>query len=146
MEYTIKTFSVKLEVAEGTTEKANTPFNVVNILRGHYANLDADQEHFTIMFLDNGLNIRGIKTVFSGGIAESTIDYRVIFRLALLSSCTSLIIAHNHPSGNCTPSIEDHNVTNAIKDIGKFHNIPLKDHIVLGSNNEFYSYLENRLL
>ena len=146
MEYKIKSFTVKLEVAEGTTKKADCPFNVVSILRGHYEKLDSDQEHFTVMFLDNKLNIRSIKTVFTGGITQSTIDIRVIFRLALLEGATGIIIAHNHPSGDCTPSIEDHNVTKVIKEIGALHQIPLRDHIVLGSNNEFYSYLENRLI
>jgi len=98
------------------------------------------------MFLDQGLKIRSIKTVFSGGMAQSTIDVRIIFRLALLAGATSIIIAHNHPSGDCTPSIDDHNVTNRIKDIGALHGIPLQDHIVLGSNNEFYNYSENKLV
>lgn len=146
MEYTIKSFSVKLQVSGGTTEKADCPFNVVNVLRGHYANLDSDQEHCTVMFLDQGLNIRSIKTVFTGGITQSTIDARVIFRLALLAGATRIIIAHNHPSGDCTPSIDDHNVTKIIKEIGAFHQIPLRDHIILGDNNEFYSYQENKLL
>jgi len=146
MEYTIKSFTVKLQVAEGTTKKADNAFNVVNILRGHYATLDSDQEHMTVMFLDNKLNVRGIKTVFSGGMTQSTVDMRVIFRLALLAGATSIIIAHNHPSGDCTPSIDDHNVTNRIKDIGAFHQIPLTDHIILGSENEFYSYQENKLI
>ena len=146
MQYTIKSFTVKLQVSEGTSRKADNPFNVVNILRGHYANLDSDQEHVTVMFLDNGLNIRSIKTVFTGGINQSTIDARVIFRLALLAGATSIIIAHNHPSGNCTPSIDDHKTTTMLKDIGAFHQIPLKDHIILGDNNEFYSYQENRLI
>ncbi len=146
MEYTIKSFTVKLQVSEGTTKKADCPFSVVSILRGHYEKLDSDQEHFTVMFLDNKLNIRSIKTVFTGGITQSTIDIRVIFRLALLAGATGIIIAHNHPSGDCTPSIEDHNVTNLIKEVGALHQIPLRDHIVLGSNNEFYSYQENRLI
>lgn len=146
MQYMVKSFSVKLEVAEGTTKKADNPFNVVNILRGHYATLDSDQEHVTILFLDNKLNVRQIKTVFTGGMSQSTIDARVIFRLALLAGATRLIMAHNHPSGDCTPSIDDHNVTKMIKDIGAFHQIPLQDHIVLGANNEFYSYQENHLL
>jgi len=146
MEYSINSFTVKLEVAEGTTKKADNAFNVVNILRGHYETLDSDQEHVSILFLDRGLRIRSIKTVFTGGITQSTIDARVIFRLALLAGATGIIMAHNHPSGNCTPSIDDHKVTNAIKDIGALHQIPLKDHIILGDNNEFYSYQENNLL
>ena len=146
MEYTIKSFTVKLQVSDGTTEKADCAFNVVNILRGHYANLDSDQEHITVMFLDRGLRIRQIKTVFTGGITQSTVDARIIFRLALLAGATSIIIAHNHPSGDCTPSIDDHKVTTLIKDIGAFHQIPLQDHIILGSENEFYSYQENKLL
>jgi len=146
MEYTIKSFSVKLQVSEGTNKKADCAFNVVNILRGHYETLDSDQEHVTILFLDNKLNVRSIKTVFTGGMTQSTIDARVIFRLALLAGATRIIMAHNHPSGDCTPSIDDHNVTKLIKEIGAFHQIPLQDHIVLGSNNEFYSYQENNLL
>jgi len=146
MEYTIKSFTVKLQVSEGTLDKADCPFNVVNVLRGHYANLDSDQEHLTVMFLDRGLRIRSIKTVFTGGITQTTIDARVIFRLALLAGATSIIIAHNHPSGDCTPSIDDHKVTTRIKDIGAFHQITLQDHIVLGDNKEFYSYQENKLL
>lgn len=146
MQYTIKSFSVKLEVAEGTTKKADSPFNVVNILRGHYANLDSDQEHVTILFLDNKLNVRQVKTVFTGGMNQSTIDSRVIFRLALLAGATGIIMAHNHPSGDCTPSIQDHNVTKLIKENGVLLDIHLRDHIILGDNNEFYSYQENRLL
>ncbi len=146
MEYKVKSFTVKLQVSDGTTKKADSPGNVVNILRGHYDTLDSDQEHFTVLFLDNKLNIRGIKTVFTGGITETTIDGRVIFRLALLAGATRIIIAHNHPSGDCMPSMDDNSITSALQKIGAFHNILLADHIVLGSNNEFYSYQKNNLL
>ena len=135
--YEIETIKVALQIAEPRNSKTNSLAQAVAILRGIYADLDADQEHFCLLALDNKNHVRGYKVLFSGGMNSSLIDVKVVFRTALLFGATRIIVAHNHPSGDPKPSSDDHTITEEIARAGWFMHIPLNDHIILGGNDYF---------
>ncbi|MFQ9616714.1 MAG: JAB domain-containing protein, partial [Clostridium butyricum] len=85
------------------------------------------------------------KDVFIGSLNNSIVHPREIFKRAITSHSASVIICHNHPSGDPTPSREDINITLRIKECGKIIGIPLIDHIIIG-NNTFVSLKEKGLI
>ena len=86
-----------------------------------------------------------IEIVHVGGTTEITVDPAAIIRSALLVNAKNIIVAHNHPSGDPTPSTEDKNITMKIKAACQLLNLYLQDHIIIGEKN-YYSFLEHGLL
>jgi len=78
------------------------------------------------------------------------VDAREVFRPAILAGATWVILSHNHPSGDPTPSEADRRMTKILHEAGKILNIPVADHIILGdeevSQKGYYSFAENNLL
>jgi DNA repair protein RadC len=96
---------------------------------------DADREHFIAMYLDTRNTITAIHTISIGTVDSSLIHPREVFKGALLSNASALIIAHNHPSGNVVPSEKDIKVTKILKKAGEILGIKLLDHIIVGEKN-----------
>lgn len=92
------------------------------------------QEVLKLIMLDTKNNIVGIKDVFKGSLNTSIVHPREIFKEALKKSSSSIIICHNHPSGDPTPSKEDINITIRLKECGKIIGIDLLDHLIVGKN------------
>ncbi|MDV4149985.1 DNA repair protein RadC [Clostridium sp. AL.422] len=92
------------------------------------------QEVLKLIMLDTKNNIIGIKDVFKGSLNTSIVHPREIFKEALKKSSSSIIICHNHPSGDPTPSKEDINITIRLKECGKIIGIDLLDHLIIGKN------------
>lgn len=90
------------------------------------------KEHLFMMSLNTKNKVEAIHIVHVGSINASITHPREIFQLALLDNATSILIGHNHPSGDTSPSKEDLNVTKRIKDAGKLMGIELLDHLILG--------------
>ena len=92
------------------------------------------QEVLKLIMLDTKNNVIGIKDVFKGSLNSSIVHPREIFKEALKKSSASIIICHNHPSGDPTPSKEDINITIRLKECGKIIGIDLLDHLIIGKN------------
>ena len=91
-----------------------------------------DHIEFCYMLMLNRKNeILGYHQVAKGGITGTVVDVRIIYQVALKANATSVIIAHNHPSGNLDVSDADKKITQQIKEAGKILDIPLLDHIIL---------------
>lgn len=90
------------------------------------------QEHFVVLFLNVKNEIIHKQTIFIGSLNASIVHPREIFREAVKRSAASIICAHNHPSGNPTPSPEDIEVTKRIAEAGGIIGIDLLDHIIIG--------------
>lgn len=105
---------------------------------------DKKQEHFYCLFLDNNKRIIKEKLLFIGTLNFSVVHPREIFKEAYLVSASSIICVHNHPSGEVTPSTEDKNLTNRLKEIGELLGIKIVDHIIIGNN--YFSFYENQLI
>ena len=81
-----------------------------------------------------------------GNINSSIVDPRSVFRSAIVSNSASIIVAHNHPSGNLNPSESDNKITQKIKEAGNLLDIQLLDHIILTTEGDYYSYADNGIL
>ena len=99
------------------------------------------REFFLLLSLDRKNGVIGIKIIGEGGMAGVIADPKLIFQTALLSHADSIIIAHNHPSGNLQPSIADSNLTSRVKDAGTFLSLPLLDHLIFDNYN-YYSFAD----
>lgn len=104
-----------------------------------------NQEVLKVITLSTKNTIIDAKDVFIGSLNNSIVHPREIFKRAITSHSASVIICHNHPSGDPTPSREDINITLRIKECGKIIGIPLIDHIIIG-NNTFVSLKEKGLI
>ncbi|MGL5822599.1 MAG: RadC family protein [Sarcina sp.] len=103
------------------------------------------QECVKLISLNTKNVIISIKEVFKGGLNSSIVHPREIFKEALSLSAASIILCHNHPSGDPTPSIEDINITKRIKSCGDIIGIELLDHVILG-RNRFISLKEKGII
>lgn len=104
---------------------------------------DEKQENFYAIYLDSKSNLISYKLLFKGTLNTSCVHPREIFKHAHLESAYSIIVMHNHPSGDPTPSKEDEKTTKSLMEIGKIMSIPVLDHIIIGKNEyfSFYEYL-----
>jgi DNA repair protein RadC len=89
------------------------------------------KECFYAMFLNRGNKILGILLISEGGISGTVVDVRSIFSAALKANSCSIILAHNHPSGNGTPSESDLKITIKVKSAGEVLDIQVLDHVIL---------------
>lgn len=119
--------------------KVTSPKDVVNVVMGEM--MDLEQEVLKVLLLSTKNIIIGSKDVFKGSLNSSIVHPREIFKQAIKRNSASIIICHNHPSGDPTPSKEDINVTLRIKECGKIIGIELLDHIIIGKN-KFVSFKE----
>ncbi|WP_298470310.1 DNA repair protein RadC [uncultured Psychrobacillus sp.] len=99
------------------------------------------QEHFVTLFLNVKNQILHKQTIFIGSLNASIVHPREIFREAVKRSAASIICAHNHPSGNPSPSTEDIEVTKRLMEAGKLMGIELLDHVIIG-DHQFISLKE----
>lgn len=112
--------------------------------------IDIDHEEFWALFLDVRNKVIGKQLISLGGLTQTIVDIRTIFRLALEQRAVSVIVAHNHPSGSLTPSKQDDALTKQIYDAGDILRIKLLDHLVVGINDDgkasYYSYRDHGII
>lgn len=96
---------------------------------------DADREHFLVVCLDTKNQVNSITTSHIGSLNASVVHPRECFKTAILSNAASIIVAHNHPSGNTTPSPEDIQITARLKEAGELLGIELLDHLVIAGDD-----------
>ncbi|MUP46523.1 DNA repair protein [Gramella sp. BOM4] len=115
-----------------------------------YQNWDKDrigiQESFKVLLLNNANKVKGIYEVSIGGITGTLVDVRILFAVILKSLTTSVILVHNHPSGNLKPSQADKMLTQKIKTACKYFDINLLDHLILTPDGEYYSFADEGML
>ena len=100
------------------------------------------QEYFYCLYLDNKNKLIERKLLFMGTINRSIVHPREIFKEAYLTSCSSIICMHNHPSGDTSPSMEDIYLTKSLIKIGKIGGINVIDHMII-SDNDYYSFYDH---
>lgn len=103
--------------------------------------LEECQECFYAIYLDTKSKLISYKLLFKGTINCSCVHPREVFKNAFLESAFSIIVIHNHPSGDPTPSKEDIKVTQSLMQVGKIMALPIVDHIIIGTN-QYYSFYE----
>ncbi|MFY4729575.1 JAB domain-containing protein, partial [Nitrospira sp. BLG_2] len=95
--------------------------------------------------LDAKHSVIGINTVSIGSVTLSIVHPREVFKPLILMNASAVILAHNHPSGDATPSQEDRALTRRLKDSGELLGISVLDHVVLGEDR-YYSFADHREL
>lgn len=113
------------------------------ILKNHLTDLRT--EEFWAVFLNQSNKVVHISKLTQGGISQSIVDVRILFKTALDHFSTGIIIAHNHPSGSLKPSTEDLNITQKIKEAGNTLSIQLLDHIII-TQDTYCSFSDEGLL
>ncbi len=103
---------------------------------------DCQNEECWVIFLNQAAKIIKKKRISMGGITSTSVDIRVILKEALLCNATSMVLCHNHPSGNIQPSIEDDRLTQSLYNAGKTLNIRLLDHVIV-TNGNYFSYADD---
>ena len=105
------------------------------------------QEQFVVMYLNRANRIIGIYRLSIGGITGTVADPRLILGTALKVAACSIILAHNHPSGNLKASVADEKLTAKIKEGARFMDINLADHIILSPTNDaYYSFADEGII
>ncbi|WP_338656881.1 RadC family protein [Sporosarcina psychrophila] len=100
-----------------------------------------NQEHFVVLFLNVKNEVLHKQTIFIGSLNSSIVHPREIFREAVKRSAASIVVAHNHPSGNPSPSPEDIEVTKRLIEAGSIMGIEVLDHVIIG-DHQFLSLKE----
>lgn len=96
------------------------------------------REAMVVVFLNNSNRTLGYSIASIGGITGTVLDVRLVLRDALLTQSTSIILIHNHPSGNLSPSQADISITKKVSNAAEFMDIRLLDHLII-TEDEFYS-------
>ena len=124
--------------------KQKVKLNNTTLVFEQFKNLfiNETQENFYALYLNTKTELISYKLLFKGTINTSVVHPREIFKYAFLESASSIIVIHNHPSNNTTPSKEDLELTNKLFEIGNIMAIPVIDHIIIGIDN-YYSFYEN---
>ena len=102
---------------------------------------DLPTEEFWVLLLNQSLKVIDQVKISMGGITETSVDIRSILREALIKRATSIVLCHNHPSGNLTPSIADDQITSRIQQASRIMNITLIDHLIV-CDRKYYSYAD----
>lgn len=117
------------------------PLDIVELLQTWLEDLDEvdrEKEHFIAIHLNTRSKVKQVEVVSIGIVNSAIVHPREVFRRAIIEASSQLIIAHNHPSGDCSPSDEDITITKRLKTSGEIIGINLLDHIVF-STGSYYS-------
>ncbi len=113
------------------------PESVVRVLRTSIT--EKAKEHFKLILLNTRNKIIRIGTISVGTLNASLVHPREVFKEALIHNAYSVILAHNHPSGDCEPSEEDIRITKRLRDAGSIMGVEVLDHIIV-STTSFFSF------
>lgn len=138
-------YSVKVPAKDRIQIKS--PDAVYNILKPFYmeSGFMEQKEIFSCLFLDRSNKILGMAKISEGSSCATVVDIPYIFRLAILMNASSVILCHNHPSGNLQASDADKQITKKIIQAGELLDIKIFDHIILSSDG-YFSFLGEDLI
>ncbi len=107
--------------------------------------LDLPHEEFWLLLLNRASDVIRKELISRGGVAGTVVDNKIIFKTAVQYYASSIIICHNHPSGNLRPSEADLKITKNIKEAGRILEIPLSDHLII-TDAGYYSFADEGIL
>jgi DNA repair protein RadC len=120
-----------------------SPSDVANLLMEEMRYFD--REHFCVLYLDRKARLIASENVSIGGLHSASVHPREVFKSAIKRSCASVILVHNHPSGDPEPSAEDIQLTRRLVEAGNLLGIEVCDHVVIG-NGRYRSLKANGLM
>ncbi len=116
------------------------PESAYEYMRGKLDPLEVEEFHVIGLNTKNAVVMKEL--ISRGALNSSVVTPREVFNLLVKRRCAAAIVAHNHPSGNSSPSTEDINLTKALVESGKMLGIPVLDHVIVG-HDEYYSFKEH---
>lgn len=119
----------------------NEPAHCYKLVNEVFEMKDLTEEVLVLVTLDTKNKVTGLFQVSHGHLSGSVVHPREIFKRAIMNNAAFIMLVHNHPSGDCTPSIEDVEISRRVKEAGELLGIPLLDHIVIG---DLYCSLKER--
>ena len=123
--------------------RMNTPVTIADYYMEQMRHLQ--QEVVICAYFDVKSRFLGDKFISKGSLSSSVVDISSVMRTALEKNASKIVLLHNHPSGDCTPSKDDIAVTDRLAEGSRIFSIELCDHIIIG-DNEYYSFYENKLI
>jgi DNA repair protein RadC len=130
----IRELQIKYGKKMSVGESVKSPETVNRFFRKLHAHEDI-QEKFHVLCLDAKLNAVGWRTIAVGSVSEMHVHPRDIFQTAMMANASSIIMVHNHPSGEVSPSAEDINMTRRMIEAGTLLGIAILDHIIIGHDS-----------
>jgi DNA repair protein RadC len=131
------------ELTEMPKKKISSPKDFFDLFQPIFK--EEPVEIFIVAWLSSANRIIGFEKVSLGNINSSIVDPRCVFRSAIVSNSASIIVAHNHPSGNDSPSEEDISITKKLVESGKLLGVHVFDHIIFAEDT-YTSFVERRLI
>lgn len=133
---------VKRRLAEENAErtKITSPEDVFKIMLPLMT--DLPHEEFWVLILNQSNKVVDKRMISKGGISATVVDVRLIMKLALQHCASGIIMCHNHPSGSLMPSREDDRITQKTKEAAALLDMKLLDHVIVASDNGYYSYAD----
>lgn len=107
---------------------------------------DPKREHFFAVLLTTRHAVLGVETISVGSLNASIVHPREVFRPAITAAAAAVILCHNHPSGDVSPSDDDMEITNRLADAGRLLGIEVLDHVIVAGDSAFLSFREKGLL
>lgn len=133
------------KVAEDMPEWVTTRFTSPEQVAAMFHHLkDEAKEHFVVLHLDGKNRIMCFDRVSTGSLNQSIVHPREVYKSACLSSAAAILLLHNHPTGDTTPSQEDIAITRELREAGELLGIKVLDHIIIGDG--FTSFVQRGLL
>jgi DNA repair protein RadC len=124
-------------------EKITSSADAYRVMQAHLSDLAIEQ--FWIIMLNRANLVIRPEMVSEGGVSGTVADPKVIFKKALSKQASSVILVHNHPSGNLTPSQADIQLTRKLKEAGKYLDLPVLDHLIF-TDHAYYSFADEGIL
>jgi DNA repair protein RadC len=141
---------MKIKISEKIKKKpVRSPREVAELLQGI---LKAEprgerlKEHFWGVYLNARLNIMRVELITLGIVDANIVHPREVYAPALESRACSLIVAHNHPSGDVEPSQNDLEITKRLVEAGKIMGVEVEDHLIIDEKGNFFSFKEKKLI
>lgn len=137
----------KNKVKASERKKVTCSRDAYNIFLENW-NLDLIEfvEEFKILLMNRSNSVLGIVEISRGGISGTVTDVRLVFQAAIKGNASAILCVHNHPSGNMNPSESDIRLTQKLKEAGNLMDIQLMDHLIISTDDNYYSFADNGLL
>lgn len=135
------TYNNKIRAAE--RPQIRNADDAYHILETNWSDQIGLLEEFNVLLLDRSNRVMAMYPVSKGGVSGTVVDLKIVFAAAIKGRASSIILAHNHPSANLTPSEADISLTERFKKAGEILDIKVFDHLILSPEGGYYSFSEH---
>lgn len=131
--------SYKSKVKPSDRPKVHSSQEAYELFKQYWDESITHVESMKVMLLNRASRVLGIADLSTGGTNGCLVDMKVVFQYAIKANASSIILAHNHPSGNLNPSAADISITTKVNNAAKILDIQLLDHLILSPEDKYYS-------